>query len=131
MRVTPVTQKQLKPRSTRDLCPSERRFLSAMRQLGHGRFESLRIQQGELVLEPPPTAVRSVKFGKPTPNRPEHPSSTFDLKQEVAQLFGFVRGVDAGEIRVLEVRGGLPLYMDIAARCDTAEQPMKTKEGEL
>ena len=33
----------------------------------------MRIQRGELVLEPPPTAVRSVKFGNPTPNRPEHP----------------------------------------------------------
>jgi hypothetical protein len=119
------------PTSTSDLRPSERQFLSAMQRLGHGRFESLRIQRGELILDPPPTAVRSVKFGNPTPNRPEHPSSTFDLKQEVAQLFGFVRGVDAGEIRVLEVRGGLPLYMDIAAPCGVAEQPMKTKEGEL
>jgi hypothetical protein len=69
--------------STRDLRPSERRFLSAMQRLGHGRFESLRIQRGELVLEPPPTAVRSVKFGTPTSNMPEHPSSDFDLKQEV------------------------------------------------
>lgn len=102
------------PKSTHDLRPSERQFVDAMRRLGHGRFESLRIQRGELVLEPPPTAVRSVKFGNPTPNRPEHPSSAFDLKQEVAQLFEAVRGVDHGEIRVLEVRGGLPLCMEIA-----------------
>src|ERR1039457_6920418 len=96
------------------LRPSERQFVDAMRRLGHGRFESVRIQRGELVLEPPPTAVRSVKFGKPTPNRPQHPSNAFDLKQEVAQLFEAVRGVDDGEIRVLEVRGGLPLSMEIA-----------------
>jgi hypothetical protein len=102
------------PKSIRDLRPSERQFVDAMRRLGHGRFESVRIQRGELVLEPPPTAVRSVKFGKPTPNRPEHPSNAFDLKQEVAQLFEAVRGVDDGEIRVLEVRGGLPLCMEIA-----------------
>lgn len=102
------------PKSIRDLRPSERQFVDAMRRLGHGRFESVRIQRGELVLEPPPTAVRSVKFGKPTPNRPEHPSSAFDLKQEVAQLFEAIRGVDDGEIRVLEVRGGLPLCMEIA-----------------
>src|ERR1017187_4387836 len=72
------------PKSMRDLRPSERQFVDAMRRLGHGRFESVRIQRGELVLEPPPTAVRSVKFGKPTPNRPQHPSNAFDLKQEVA-----------------------------------------------
>ena len=102
------------PKSMRDLRPSERQFVDAMRRLGHGRFESVRIQRGELVLEPPPTPVRSVKFGKPTPNRPQHPSNAFDLKQEVAQLFEAVRGVDDGEIRVLEVRGGLPLCMEIA-----------------
>jgi hypothetical protein len=101
-------------KSIRDLRPSERQFVDAMRRLGHGRFESLRIQRGELVLEPPQTAVRSVKFGKPTPNKPEHPSSAFDLKQEVAQLFEAIRGIDAGEIRVIEVRGGLPFCMEIA-----------------
>src|ERR1035438_7563837 len=72
------------PKSMRDLRPSERQFVDAMRRLGHGRFESVRIQRGELFREPPPTAVRSVKFGKPTPNRPQHPSNAFDLKQEVA-----------------------------------------------
>ena len=110
------------PTSTRDLRPSERRFLSAMQRVGHGRFESLRIQHGELVLEPPPTAVRSVKFGTPTCNRPEHPSSAFDLKQEVAQLFEFIRGAEEGEIRVLEVRGGLPFRMDVA---DQPESPRR------
>src|ERR1017187_8942012 len=94
------------PKSMRDLRPSESQFVDAMRRLGHGRFESVRIQRGELVLEPPPTAVRSVKFGKPTPNRPQHPSNAFDLKQEGAQLFEAVRGVDDGGVRGLEVRGG-------------------------
>ncbi len=103
----------LPPKSIRDLRPSERQFVDAMRRLGHGRFECVRIQRGELVLEPPPTVVRSVKFGKPTSNKPEHPSSAFDLKQEVAQLFEIIRSVEAGEIRVLEVRGGLPFAMEI------------------
>src|ERR1039458_2533952 len=102
------------PKSMRDLRPSERQFVDAMRRLGHGRFESVQQRRAKLVRGPPPTAVRSVKFGKPTPNRPQHPSNAFDLKQEVAQLFEAVRGVDDGEIRVLEVRGGLPLCMEIA-----------------
>jgi len=45
------------PTSTRDLRPSERCFLSAMQQLRHGWFESVRIQRGELVLDPWPTTV--------------------------------------------------------------------------
>jgi len=38
--------------STHDLRPSERRFVAAMQELGYGRFESLRIQGGEFVLDP-------------------------------------------------------------------------------
>lgn len=102
------------PTSTRDLRPSERRFLSAMQRLGYGRFECLRIQRGELVLSPVLTTVRSLKFGKTTPNRPNELSGDFELKEETAQLFGFIRSVDSGEIRVLEVRGGLPFIMEIA-----------------
>lgn len=112
--VTPVTHEGPLPCSTRDLRPSERRFLAAMQRLGHGRFEAMQIQHGELVLEPPPTAVRSVKFGTATPNSPSQPADECELKQQVAQFFGFVRSVDAGEIRFLEVRGGLPFAMEIA-----------------
>jgi hypothetical protein len=100
--------------STHDLRPSERRFVNAMQALGYGRFESLRIQRGELVLDPWPTTVRSVKFGTATPNRPDEMSAKFELKHETAQLFEFVRSIDAGEIQVLEVRGGLPFAMEIA-----------------
>jgi hypothetical protein len=100
--------------STHDLRPSERRFVTAMQELGYGRFESLRIERGEFVLDPWPTIVRSVKFGDATPNRPGSPRGEFELKQQTAQLFEFVRSVDAGEIRVLEVRGGLPFTMEIA-----------------
>jgi hypothetical protein len=99
--------------STHDLRPSERRFVTAMQQLGYGRFESLRIRHGDLVLDPWPTIVRSVKFGDATPNKPDNQSGEFELKQQTAQLLAFVRSVDAGEIRVIEVRGGLPFTMEL------------------
>ena len=102
------------PTSTRDLRPSERHILSAMQRLGHGRFERLTILRGELVLDPPPIAVRSIKFGVATPNKPTEVAGDFQLKEETAQLFGFIRGVDGGEIKVLEVRGGLPFAMEVA-----------------
>jgi hypothetical protein len=75
-----------------NLCPSERRF----------------------VLDPWPTIARSVKLADATRNRPDNQSGEFELKQQTAQLFDFVRGADADEIRVLEVRGGLRFTMEIA-----------------
>ncbi|HLJ16181.1 MAG TPA: hypothetical protein VKV15_16905 [Bryobacteraceae bacterium] len=40
--------------STLDLSPSDRLFVLAMNELGFGRVEFLRIEYGELVLEPWP-----------------------------------------------------------------------------
>ena len=101
------------PETTRDLRPSERRFLSAMQQLGHGRFESVPIHHGELVLDPWPTTVRSVKFGNATANQPAQQPGEFELKRQVSDFFGQVRAMQSGVIRMLDVRGGLPFSMEI------------------
>jgi len=102
------------PKLTGELLPTERRFLRAMQALGHGRFEAVRIRHGELVLDPWPTTIRSVKFGNPTPNRPLPEFADFELKDRVAEFFAYVRTIEAGVIRVLEVRGGLPFAMEVA-----------------
>jgi len=108
--MTPLT-------STRDLLASERSFLAAMTELGFGRFEFLRIERGELVLDPWPTTVRGVKFG--SEERTAHDSrDEFELKRQVVELFKYVREVDAGEIRCLEVRHCLPFSMEIEHRRD-------------
>lgn len=100
------------PTTTQDLLPSETAFVAAMQALGFGRFEYLQIRGGELVLNPWPSAVRDVKFASP-PNtgKPTEPNS--DLRPQVAEFFAYVRDVDAGEIRELEVRHGLPFSMEI------------------
>ena len=92
-----------------------------MQQLGYGSFESLRIHKGELVLDPWPTTVRSVKFGNATTNQPDAESGKFELKKQVAELFAHVRAIKNGEIRVLEIRGGLPFSMEIIGKPDAGE----------
>ena len=99
--------------SRHDLRPSEKRFLDAMQVLGYGRFEWLHIHRGELVLDPWPTSIRTVKFGTATSNQPAIGSEGFELKKEIVDFFAHVRSTDRGEIRVLEVRGGLPFSMEI------------------
>ena len=74
------------PSSTRDLLPSENRFLAAMQQLGFGRFESLRIASGELVLDPWPTTVRGVKFGSESLTIPQTVPDNYLLKRQVINL---------------------------------------------
>lgn len=100
------------PTTTCDLLPSERAFLEAMRRLGYGRYESLKIHNGEL-LAPWPSAIRDMKFGAQNPGCEKELSSEFRLIQQLVQLFGYIRSVDAGEIRVLVIKNGLPFAMQI------------------
>lgn len=106
------------PASTRDLSASERRFLHEMHDVGFGRSESLRIERGELVLDPWPTTVRGIKFGSGDTAAHGPPLGDFELKTQVAEFFEYVRSVDAGEIRCLELRHGLPFAMEIEHRHD-------------
>jgi hypothetical protein len=102
-----------RPSTTKDLRPSERRMIAAMRILGFGRFEYIRIERGEIVLNPWPASVREVKFGSQDPGAARIPAAEFELKPQIAELFEYVRAVAAGEIRTLEVKSGLPFSMEI------------------
>ena len=87
-----------RPRLTPDLLPTERTFVAAMTGLGFGRYEFLRIDGGELVLDPWPTVVRDVKFGCQNPGTAQGFPADFELKPQVAELFEYVRAVDAGDL---------------------------------
>jgi hypothetical protein len=63
--------------------------------------------------EPAYSAFRSVKFGNAIPNRPPSEPVDFELKNQAAEFFAYVRTIEVGVIRVLEVRGGLPFCMDV------------------
>jgi hypothetical protein len=102
-----------RPISTRELLATERTFVAAMKGLGFGHFEYLRIERGELVLNPWPAVVRDVKFCSHDPGAAKTPPPDFELKPQVAELFEYIRDVDAGEIRTLEVKNGMPFSMEI------------------
>ncbi len=104
--------------STRQLLATERLFVGAMQRLGFGRFESLQIRGGELVLDPWPTTIQAVKFGTNESDTRELPAD-FGLKRQVVELFEYVRSVGSGEIRCLAVRHGLPFSMEVAHRPGT------------
>jgi hypothetical protein len=100
------------PVTIQDLLPSEVVFVASMQQLGFGRFEYLQIRSGELVLNPGPVTVRDVKFGSPVMTG-KTSAATSELQPQIAEFFAYVREVDAGEIREVEVRHGLPFSMEI------------------
>jgi hypothetical protein len=100
-----------RPCFTSDLLPSERQFVNRMQDVGFGRFEYLQIRGGEIVLDSA-VPIRDVKFGAESAITSTR-TPDFELKRQVAELFEYTRAVDAGEIRVLEIRHGLPFSMEI------------------
>jgi hypothetical protein len=107
-----------RPASTSDLRHSERQFLAAMQQLGYGRFEYVRIELGEIVVDPWPTTVRNVKFGTTDFKEVRDLPNEFHLKEQVAEFFEYTRAVESGDIRTLEIRNGLPFSMEIEPAID-------------
>lgn len=95
-----------------DASPAERDFLSVASEIGFGRFEAIRIQQGKLILSPFPKAIRTLKFGSDSrENVDSAPNSS--LKKQSEEFLEFVRGVDECLIRRLEIRHSLPFSMEI------------------
>jgi hypothetical protein len=78
-------------------------------------MESIRIRGGALVLDPWPTVVQVLKFGG-AENQAPSPSADFELKNSLADLFEYIRGVDDGVIRCLDIRHGLPFSMEVEYR---------------
>jgi hypothetical protein len=116
------------PVTAQDMLPSEVAFVAAMQQLGFGRFEYLQIRHGELVLNPGPVAVRDVKFGTPA-NTGKPSAATSELRPQIAEFFAYVREVDAGEIREVEVRHGLPFSMEIELAGSKIGAPQGGRRG--
>lgn len=101
-----------RPCFTGDLTAPEQLFLAAMREVGFGRFEYIQLRKGQIVLDPSPVAVRDVKFGaEAADERTTRPDC--QLKRQVAEFFEYTRDVEAGEIRTLEIRHGLPFSMEV------------------
>lgn len=105
-----------RPKWTHDLSPSERRFLAAMNELGFGRFEFLRIEHGELLLDPWPKNIRDVKFGSQDATPHKGLDDAFELRPAVVEFFEYVRAVEEGQILCLTVKHGLPFSMQIERR---------------
>jgi hypothetical protein len=118
-----------RPTATRDLSPCERSVVTLLQQLGFGHLESIRIRGGAVVLDPWPTVVKVLKFGAAESQHPS-PSADFELKKSMADLFDYVRGVDDGEIRCLEVRHGLPFSMEVEQRISRGMPDVKGEHVE-
>jgi hypothetical protein len=110
-----MSRQAIRPSCTRDLSTSERGLVSVLHELGFGHLESVKIRCGAVVSDPAPILVQVLRFGA-ADSQPPIRLADFKLKKSMADLFEYIRGVDDGEIRRLEIRHGLPFAMEIERR---------------
>jgi len=107
------TNKNAKTPTVSSLSPACGRLFEILREIQFGRVESLHVRHGEPVFEPAPRVVRHHKFGSPTCQaKPVQPAT--QLKQEVVDLFEFLKGFGDGVVTLIKVAEGLPLAAETA-----------------
>jgi hypothetical protein len=106
---------ELEIRSTEDLNFAELELLRAMQKLWFGHFERVKIDAGELILNPWPKAVKSVKFGGKRESRPIVITEPFELCKQQIEFFSEVRKMARGRIEMLQVQEGLPVHAHFAS----------------
>lgn len=91
-------------------------LVTLMRQINFGRIESLRIHEGNPVLDPLPRIVREIKFGSEASPGVQADRSNSVPKRQVQELLNLMREIENGVIDILEVRHGLPFRVVLAAQ---------------
>lgn len=86
-----------------------------MQSVNFGRIENMAVRNGEPLFDPAPRVLRTIRFAAANGNRPELHTGDFAVKREVLDLFGHLDALSDGVVQFIEVRHGLPLFMEIEA----------------
>lgn len=101
-----------RPVTWNDLTPRERAIVSHMKDVRNEYSEFLAVQNGQLG-ESLPAATRVINLGTRDPRGEITLAIDIQLRPQIAEFFEFVRGIDVGVIRRLEIAEGLPVRMEL------------------
>ena len=91
--------------------PSLHSAFQRMWRLGYGTFRDVQVRDGELVLDPPCTVVRTARFSEtavPGRSVPE-----FRLRREHAAFQAELQKIGTGRIDLIKIHDGLPMSLEI------------------
>ena len=90
----------------------QRLVMLAQKQL-FGTIHDLPFRNREPVFDPPPKVIRRVKLGGHNTARLQAAAADFALKQEWVEFFNHLDSCENGNVLVIEVAHGLPLFFEI------------------
>ncbi|MDD5699546.1 MAG: hypothetical protein PHH77_13110 [Victivallaceae bacterium] len=90
------------------------KLVELMRQVGYGRINNLTVEKGRLVFSPESSIERDLKLGA-NDSLPAT-GDDFVLKKKVSDFFDQLGEIKDGFIRKIEIRGGLPIQMQVTEK---------------
>ena len=112
-----------------ELSPSGQLLVSTMRHVQFGRFEGLRICDGEPVWNPPPKLIRVAKIGfSEDPEVPE--AGDWVLKAAIRDLFREFAALQTGNIDRIVFHRGLPTLVEISIAATATVPNSSSERGE-
>lgn len=104
------------PITKAELSQERRHLIGIMQQVNFGRIHQLQVRNGEPAFTPMTRVERHIKFGGENRPRPEAGLDDFALKRNVIELFDNLDRLGDGNIKQLEINGGLPFDMTVEER---------------
>ena len=91
----------------------EQRLLHFMRWLQFGRIENLHIKERQVVLEPAPRLIETVRIGPQRPFNVVGWDGDYELRQSMIDLLELLRSVGNGVVPLIVVKHGLPHLVEL------------------
>jgi len=101
------------PRRFCELSAAGKVLISTMRDVQFGRFEDLRVENGEPVFDPPPRLIKVKRIGSAEDSNPSA-SDDWLIKGAIADLLQELNAVGNGTVERLEFRRGIPCLLEFA-----------------
>jgi len=119
------------PHRFAELSVAGRVLVATMRSVQYGRFEALRICNGDPTFDPRPRLVKVARIGS-TKEQEMSEASDWTLKAPIRDLFREFAQLQNGTIDRLEFRRGIPclVEMEVAALSDEAPETHTRRQGD-
>ncbi len=98
------------------LSPSRQALVRLCQAINYGYIQALRVRDSEPILDPPPSAFKTVNLDSGEAARTEADLADYELRHELCRLLGQLDQIQNGTIQHVQIHRGLPIRIVIEAR---------------
>jgi hypothetical protein len=98
------------------LSPPRQALVRLCQAINYGYIQALLVRDSEPILDPPPSAFKSVNLYSDEAARTEADLADFELRHELCRLLAQLDQIQNGTIEHVQIHRGLPIRIVIEAR---------------